>query len=57
MENAFYTYFILNCGLCNFNLFRDAVWLNPLDSGCAIHESVCGWYCNSTVLFLVITDS
>jgi len=57
MENAFYTYFILNCGLCDFNLFIDAVWLNPLDSGCVIHESVSGWYCNSVVLFLLITDS
>jgi len=57
MENAFYTYFIRNCGLCNFNLFRGAVWLNPLDSGCVIHESVSGWYCNSVVLFLLISDS
>jgi hypothetical protein len=37
------TYFILNCGLHNFNLYTDAMWFNPLGSGLwYVHQQMAG---------------
>jgi len=46
MDNAFiyiYIYFILNCGLHNFNLFMRVTLFNPLGSGYVIQASTSRW--------------
>lgn len=52
-----YAYFILNCGLYNFNLYIDAAWFNPLDSGYVICASRNKWYLSFVVFYPITAGS
>lgn len=52
-----YAYFILNCGLHNFNLYIDAMWFNSLGSGYVICAPRSRWYHSFVVFYPIKTGS